>query len=39
MSSPGTPAGKDTKEALLDAAEAVFAEEGFQRASIRRIVA
>ncbi|MCP5521620.1 MAG: TetR/AcrR family transcriptional regulator [Verrucomicrobiales bacterium] len=29
----------DTKEAILDAAEAVFAEMGFARASIRQIVA
>ena len=34
-----TPAVHDTKEALLDAAEAVFGEVGFQRASIRQIVA
>lgn len=29
----------DTKEAILDAAEAVFAEVGFEKASIRQIVA
>jgi AcrR family transcriptional regulator len=34
-----TATPKDTKEALLDAAETVFAEAGFQRASIRQIVA
>lgn len=29
----------DTKEAILDAAEAIFAEVGFEKASIRQIVA
>ncbi len=34
-----TTAVTDTKEAILDAAEAVFAEVGFEKASIRQIVA
>lgn len=33
------PVASDTKEAILDAAEAVFAEAGFEKASIRQIVA